>query len=196
MSEEPQKPYVPYPTGALRLLLRSPLQLYRLGLGNVVGLMPFMVLTTRGQRSGLPRHAVLEYRRHGSKYYALSVWGARPSWYQNLLSHPVVTLQIGNEEIAARAVPVTDAHEAARAVYRFRKNSPLYAELLARISSADHINLGTLMDVSGEFTVVRFDPLHTPPELEGIRATRWWVTALTAVIIGAGMVGWRVRHEN
>jgi deazaflavin-dependent oxidoreductase (nitroreductase family) len=196
MSEEPQKPYVPYPTGCWLVLLRLPLQLYALGLGNLVGLMPFMVLTTRGTRSGLARHAVLEYRRHGSKYYVLSMWGARPSWYQNLLSHPVVTLQLGGKEIAARAVPVTDAQEAARAVYRFRKNSLVYAELLARISSAEDINLGTLVDVSGEFTVVRFDPINTAPEISGIRPTRWWITAIVTAILGVGLVSWRQRHND
>lgn len=196
MQSDHEKPYVPYPSPFWRTVLRLPLHLYALGLGNLVGLMPFLVLTTKGQRSGLPRHAVLEYRRHGSKFYVLSVWGSRPSWYQNLLANPIVTLQFGGRQIAARATPVTDVQEIARAVYRFRKNSPFYAELLARISSAEEINLGTLVDISGEFTVVRFDPLQSEPALRGIEASRWWVTSIAIMGIALASIGWLWKRRH
>ncbi|MCB0020965.1 MAG: hypothetical protein KDE09_24385, partial [Anaerolineales bacterium] len=114
----------------------------------------------------------------------------------NLLANPIVTLQFGGRQIAARATPVTDVQEIARAVYRFRKNSPFYAELLARISSAEEINLGTLVDISGEFTVVRFDPLQSEPALKGIEASRWWVTSIAIMGIALASIGWLWKRRH
>ncbi|MGB1288645.1 MAG: nitroreductase/quinone reductase family protein, partial [Aggregatilineales bacterium] len=53
-----------------------PLYLHRIGLGIVFAPFPFIVLTTRGNRTGQARHVVLEWRRHGSRYYLVSVNGA------------------------------------------------------------------------------------------------------------------------
>jgi len=183
---------LPYPSGVLRLMLRLPLWLYRLGLGPLVGLIPFMVITTRGRRSGLPRHAILEYRQHGRKIYVVSGWGTHPNWYQNLLANPIVTLQTGGEELRARAVPIRDAQEALRALYMFRRRSPLYARLFARMSSAERIDLDTLVDVSAEFTVVRFDVLPEEPadDLPGVPPSHAWITALVSLGL-AVMALWR-----
>ena len=104
--------------------------------------------------------------------------------------------QKGGKQIAARATPVTDVQEIARAVYRFRKNSPFYAQLLARISSAEKINLGTLIDVSGEFTVVRFDPIKAEPELTGVEASRWWVTSIAIMTIALASIGWLWKRRH
>ena len=57
-------------------LFRAPLYLYQLGWGPMLNWIPLLILTTRGLDSGEPHHVVVEYRRHGSKYYVVSGWGA------------------------------------------------------------------------------------------------------------------------
>lgn len=52
---------LPYPShSALRSLFRLPILLYRLGLEPLVG-WGFMILTTTGRKSGLPRRTAIEY---------------------------------------------------------------------------------------------------------------------------------------
>jgi deazaflavin-dependent oxidoreductase (nitroreductase family) len=166
---------LPYPAGVLRWLARMPLYLYQLGLGWTILWIPVLVLTTRGRSSGQPRHVVLEWRRHGSKYYVVSAWGKRPHWYRNLLAAPMVTVQYGNRVFRARATPVQDPNEAARAVYMFRKNSPLYEVLFSRMVSVPTINFRTLSEVAGEFTVIRLDPEAGALDLPGVPQLPAWL---------------------
>lgn len=188
---------IPYPTGLLRWLLRFPLIMYRLGLGWMLGWIPFLVLTTRGRKTGLPRHAMLEWRRHGSKYYLLSGWGKRPNWVQNLIQEPIVTVQRGSLLFPARATVVTDPAEAMRALYMFRRNSPVYEYLLARMSSADTIDLRTLAEVAGEFTVVRLDPMAGRPKLEGVStANPFLLPVFLSFFVFAALIWRRFRQSR
>lgn len=166
---------IPYPAGVLRWLAQLPLYIYRLGLGWAIVWIPVLVLTTRGRKTGQPRHVVLEWRRHGSKYYVVSAWGNRPHWYRNLLASPIVTVQHGGRIFRARAVPVRDPNEAVRALYMFRKNSPLYEVLFSRMSSAPTINFRTLSEVAGEFTLIRLEPEAGARELPGVRQLPGWL---------------------
>src|SRR5689334_14087097 len=104
MIVEPDQPqFIPYPTGVLRLALRMPLTLFRLGLGDLLNALRLLILTTRGRKSAQPRHVAVEYRRHGSKIYMISGWGERPDWYQNMLADPLVTIQLGRHTLSALA---------------------------------------------------------------------------------------------
>lgn len=182
MQQNPSEIF-PYPTGILKFLVRLPIHLYRWGFGPLLGWLPFIVLTTRGRKSNLPRHVVLEYRRHGSKYYVVSGWGKRPHWYQNLLADPTVTIQYGGTTLSAQAVPVDNPAEAMKALYMFRRNSPIYEVILAMMSSADTIDMRTLTDVSDEFTVVRLEPNQNPVTLPGIETRNPWLAPLILIAL-------------
>lgn len=184
--------FIPYPTGFLRSISRFPLQLHRMGLGWMLTPLPFMILTTRGHVSGLPRHVMLEYRQHGSKIYIVSGWGARPHWYQNLVADPCVTVQTGKQDMRARASVVDDPQEALRALYLFRRSSPIYDVILASMSSADTIDLRTLTEVAGEFTVVRLNLDSEPAELQGIRPINNWIGPLLVLSGFALILRWIV----
>ena len=162
----------------MRYALQLPMLLHRIGLGSVMSLVPFIILTTRGRITGLPRHVVLEWRRHGSRYYLFSVRGTGAQWYKNLLIDPIVTVQNGARPIRAKATTVTDPAEALRALYMFRRHSPVYDYVLSSISSAEKIDFRTLTDVANEFTVVRLEPLPEPPALPGVKPVYRWVLAV------------------
>ncbi len=146
-------------------LLRAPIALYRLGWGPALGWLPLLIMTTKGRKTGLPRHVVIEYRRHGSKYYALSGFGGETDWYRNIQASPRVTIQHGGRIIDARAERVQDPAEALRALYMFSRNSWIYETLFARMTSAQAADLNTLADVVDEFTVLRLEPSGDEPEL-------------------------------
>jgi deazaflavin-dependent oxidoreductase (nitroreductase family) len=149
------------------------------------------VLTTRGRKSGLARHAILEYRRHGSKLYLVSAWGIQPHWYQNLIADPLVTVQMGTQEQKAVAHVVDNPGEALRALYMFQRTSPIYDLILASMSSADTIDLRTLKQVANEFTVIRLDLQTGTPPLGGVRPLNRWLGPLV-LFLGVALMVWMV----
>lgn len=184
MSEQSASvPFIPYPQGVLRSLLRFPLLLHRIGLGWVLGQFSIMVLTTRGRSSGLPRHTVLEFRRHGSKLYVISGWGTQTHWYRNLQHDPAVTVQIGSPEQAARATIVDDPAEALRALYMFQRTGPVYEAIIASMAQAGSGDLRTLKQIAPQFTVVRFDLTAGTPPLQGLRPTHRWVLPVMLIVL-------------
>ena len=146
-------------------LFRAPLYFYQLGWGSALDWIPLLVLTTKGRTSGLPRHVVVEYRRHGSKYYIFSGWGAEADWYRNIQRDAQVTIQHGDRVFDARAQRVEDPAEALRALYMFSRNSWIYETLFARMASAQAADLNALTEVVEEFTVLRLEPSGEEPAL-------------------------------
>ena len=182
---------LPYPQGISRILFRLPLYLYQAGLGWMLRPFPFIILTTKGRRTGQTRHAVLEYRRHGSKLYVVSGWGAKSHWYQNAMANADVTVQINGQEWQARATHVDDPAEALRALYMFKRSSPIYDVILANMSSASTIDLRSLKAVAKEFTIVRLDLIEGQPKLRGVQAKHVWVAPLI-LTLGMMILVWMV----
>jgi deazaflavin-dependent oxidoreductase (nitroreductase family) len=177
----------PYPAGLGRLMLKLPLALYRLGIGDVVNAAHIMVLVTRGRKSGQPRYTPIEYRRHGSKTYLVSAWGERPQWYQNLLAEPTVTVQQGRHVFSACASRVTNSGEALRVMHLFRRRAPVvYDALLARASEGTPINPRTLPDLTHQLVMVRLDPRPNSSELPELPVDYGWVMPF-ALIAGLGV---------
>jgi deazaflavin-dependent oxidoreductase (nitroreductase family) len=188
---------IPYPSGVARTLVRLPLVLYRLGLGSLVSLLPFAIVTTRGRKSGLPRPSVLEYRRHGTKHYVVSVWGQRTQWFQNLTVHPLVTVQKGREHFGAHASVVEDSGEALRVLYLFRKKAPIiYDALLARLSDKNTVNARTLPDISSQFVIVRLEPVTGEITPAPLPSDLSWVLRIAFVGLLAMMVVRLVRQRR
>ena len=70
-----------------------------------------LLLTTRGRKSGKLRRTALIYGRAGDRYLVVASNGGskqHPAWYLNLLSDPVVRVQVGAEVFSARARPAGD----------------------------------------------------------------------------------------
>ncbi|MBC6935928.1 MAG: nitroreductase family deazaflavin-dependent oxidoreductase [Chloroflexi bacterium] len=187
-------PAMPYPAGALKALLRAPLLLYRLGLGDLLNAIHIMVLVTRGRKSGQPRYTPIEYRRHGSKIYLVSGWGARPQWYKNLLDDPLAAVQMGSRLRSVRAQIVTDPAEALRALYLFRRTAPSRYDAVLSFVIESSVNARTLPNLSGQFTIVRLDLTPDEPPLPGISGSLAWLgplllvggVGLAALVIASG----------
>jgi deazaflavin-dependent oxidoreductase (nitroreductase family) len=79
---------------------------FRANGGNVQGWGPLILLTTRGAKSGQQRIYPLMSVPYGDNYIAVASKGGAPQnplWYNNLLAHPDVTVEVGNETFAATA---------------------------------------------------------------------------------------------
>lgn len=169
---------IPYPDGLLKIVMQMPLALFRLGLADVLNALHLLVLTTRGRKSGQPRHTAIEYRRHGSKIYLISGWGERPDWYQNLLTDPLATVQLGRKSFSALADPVDDPAEALRVVNLFRRNAPArYDAVLSRLIDSG-VNAQNLPEVSRQFTILRLSIIPDEPTLPGLQTDLMWLWPL------------------
>jgi deazaflavin-dependent oxidoreductase (nitroreductase family) len=91
-----------------RLLVPADRLVGRLTRGRVValGLLPSLLLTTTGRRSGQLRTTPLLYVRDGESFVVIgSNWGqaSHPAWSGNLLAHPHATVTVGGRVIPVRA---------------------------------------------------------------------------------------------
>ena len=83
--------------------------LYRVSggrLASTVGVVPTMLLTTTGRRSGRPRTTPVMYVPEGDRFVVSSenFGQQRPAaWPLNLAAHPRATVQVGSRQIACRA---------------------------------------------------------------------------------------------
>ena len=98
--------------------------------GKVKGWGPLMLLTTKGAKTGQPRIAPLMLGTDGDRLLAVASKGGHPKhpdWYLNLLAHPEVTVEVGEEKFVTTA-RVLSGEERERAFKRAVEVFPPYGE--------------------------------------------------------------------
>jgi len=68
----------------------------------------WVLLTTRGRRTGLPREVLLPCRRIGDTVVVFSAYGHRSDWTRNLLRDPRVDVTCNGQRVQARAELIDD----------------------------------------------------------------------------------------
>jgi deazaflavin-dependent oxidoreductase (nitroreductase family) len=99
-------------------------------MGGVWEGRPLLLLTTTGAKSGQPRTNPVMYLRDGDRLFVFgSKSGAptHPDWYHNLLAHPDVTVELGDQTFAAVAQPVT-GEERDRIYEKWAQMNPQFRE--------------------------------------------------------------------
>jgi deazaflavin-dependent oxidoreductase (nitroreductase family) len=84
--------------------------------GGGTGLVPTLLLTTVGRKSGRELTLPLIFGRSGPDYVVVASKGgapAHPAWYLNLEANPEVQLQVKAEKFTARAHTANAAERAA-----------------------------------------------------------------------------------
>lgn len=79
--------------------------------GHIWRGVPTLLLTTKGRKSGLRRRTALIYGQDGNRYVIVASKGGHPShplWYENLISEPLVELQIGAQVFSAHASAISE----------------------------------------------------------------------------------------
>ena len=70
------------------------------------GILPTLLLTTTGRKSGEPRALPLIYGTVGESYVVIASKGGMPThplWYRNLQARPECELMVGAKAVSARA---------------------------------------------------------------------------------------------
>jgi deazaflavin-dependent oxidoreductase (nitroreductase family) len=132
------------PQGLMRGLFRLPIWLFHWHLGWLL-MGRFLLLTTTGRKSGLPRQTVVEvlsYDRANDTYYVLAGFGERTDWLRNIEKTPQVTIHVGRRRFEALAERLSP-QEAAAKVLDYAHRNPLAIRVLPRL-------LGYRLDGSDE----------------------------------------------
>jgi deazaflavin-dependent oxidoreductase (nitroreductase family) len=93
-----------------------------------------ILVTTTGARSGKRRTTPLVYAEvEGRPVVVGSAGGSdrHPAWYHNLVAHPVVTVEVGNDRYVANAI-VLEEPERTVALLAIDARIPGFAELQAK----------------------------------------------------------------
>ncbi|GGQ30087.1 nitroreductase/quinone reductase family protein [Streptosporangium pseudovulgare] len=94
-----------------------------------------LLLTTTGARSGAEHTVPLGYVRHDDLLLVVASAGGaprHPAWYHNLLTHPMVRVEVGAETYWAIAVPA-EGEERDRLFEHAVRAAPGYADYQARV---------------------------------------------------------------
>ena len=98
------------------------------------GLLPTLLLTTTGRKSGEPRALPLIYGEAGKGYVVVASKGGMPQhpiWYLNLEANPDCELMVGARRVSARA-RVAEGEERERLWKRMAEIYPPYDEYRQR----------------------------------------------------------------
>src|ERR1700733_15713052 len=90
--------------------------LWDASLGGGQGMVPTLLLTTVGRKSGKVLTLPLIFGRSGPNYVVVASKGgapAHPAWYLNLQANPEVHVQVKAEKLKARAVTAGPEERAA-----------------------------------------------------------------------------------
>jgi deazaflavin-dependent oxidoreductase (nitroreductase family) len=161
---------LPYPSGLVKWLYKTPILLYRLGLGFVVGRL-FMVMTTVGRKSGKPRRTAIEFHEYKGRRYVFSAWGMKADWYRNIEANPYINIQTwrGAESVLARRIT---SHAELADAFAFAMANPSIRMVMK--SAGFGQTLEQFLAQKEHFTFVTFDPAdHFAPEPQ--RSDLAWV---------------------
>jgi deazaflavin-dependent oxidoreductase (nitroreductase family) len=175
-----------------RAFMRMPLLYWRLGLKPLLvraRLFRFLVLTTRGRRTGQARHTALAHFVLDGRMYIGAGWGERTQWYQNLLADPRVTVETRGPAFGAVARPVTD-DELRQLYFHARERTPLAAWKRSLDSWDIRDEVEDFVAKKGRIPFLRLDPSSDCP-LPPLRADLVWVWPVLAA--AAGGVYWLSR---
>ena len=88
-----------------------------------------LLLITTGAKSGQPRTAPLAFTRDGDRYVIIASKGGSPThpdWYHNVVHNPNVTVEVGGQAFAARAI-ITAGEERERLYANQASQMPNFA---------------------------------------------------------------------
>jgi len=161
-TKQPLTENLPYPSGrVMQMIYRSPIALYQLGLEPLVGRL-FMILTTTGCKSGLPRRTAIEFHQHDGRKYVMVGWTGS-DWYKNILANPLVTLQTAWGTERARAQRLTTMEDL-RGAWEVAEHSPIIRGILKLTG----LSWESFVAQQDRFIILTFDPTDepAPPPLE------------------------------
>ncbi len=122
-------PWVP---GHIEKYLTDPeaAHLWDASVGGVEKMLPTLLLTTKGRKSGEDRHSPLLYQEFNGRWVIIGSKGgfpAHPAWYLNLMANPEAEVRVGAKRAKVKARLAAGA-ERARYWASMRESYPPFEE--------------------------------------------------------------------
>jgi deazaflavin-dependent oxidoreductase (nitroreductase family) len=172
---------IPYPQNPIiKKVYRTPILLYRLGLGKWIG-KHILILTTLGRKTHQVRRTPVEYFRQDGRLYIISGFGKQPDWYRNLKANPHVTVQTDQGSLSALARGPRSEEEW-KAVLTYLKQSPISRFLMPEFR--DSLNCKGALNQIQSLPAVTFDPTDEPcpPAVEPDLVWAWPLILLALAV--------------
>ncbi|MGH2821392.1 MAG: nitroreductase family deazaflavin-dependent oxidoreductase [Actinomycetota bacterium] len=169
-------------------LARAPTLAWRLGLGALVG-GRFLILTTRGRKSGTPRHTMLGYIALEGRPHVFAVYGARSQWLRNAEVDPRVTIQTSAGVQSSTARRIVDPVELGELFERMQRRDAKSVRLYL-LSRGLPYERASFTSGDERVAIVTFTPTSepTPPPLEpDLR----WMWSLVPPLVAARAIARR-----
>ncbi len=102
--------------------------------GGVFAGMDLLLVTTKGAKTGKEIVIPVAYTKDADRFVIVASKGGAPTnpgWYYNLLAHPEVTVEVGNEKFHARATNIT-GDERERLFNQHAQKYPTFNEYKAK----------------------------------------------------------------
>lgn len=149
------------PRGLLRLALRAPIWLYRVGLGRLAG-HRLLYLAHQGRRTGARREVVVEIVRFdpaAPEAVVIAAWGKNPDWYRNLRANPAIEVRIGADRWLSPHDRLLDGPEVLRVLEDYRRAHPrAWRRLAPLLGFPVSLTDPRWPDIAGTVRAVAFTP--------------------------------------
>jgi deazaflavin-dependent oxidoreductase (nitroreductase family) len=156
------------PAGALRMLLRAPVWLYRAHLGLLAG-HRLAYIVHRGCKTGARRDVVAEVAHFDPdtpRFVVIAAWGRNPDWYRNLCAGPALEVRIGGRRWPHPAHHFPDATETQDIPLAYQRKHPrAWRRLAPLLGFPTHPDDPRWPEVSATVHAIGFTPDHSavPP---------------------------------
>ena len=168
-----------YPYGRLmKVFYKIPVLVWRMGWGFLLGRL-FIILTSFGRKSGLPRHTALEYNNYSGRMYVYSGYGKYSDWFRNIKTNPLITVQTNKGTFSMRARRVKTNGELADA-YSFIEQNPIMRTWVK--SRGQKIDRQFFIENKELFYLITFDPTEDETPIP-LLVDLWWVNFVLAAAI-------------
>ena len=189
---DPPQP-IPYPNNIIiKKLYQTPILLYRLGLGKLIGKY-ILILSTFGRKTGRIHRTPVEYFQDQDRLFVISGFGTAPDWFRNLQTDPHVTLNLGEEHRNMLAYKPQTKQEW-DGVLAYLKSSPV--SVLSNPGLIHQLDKPEIQQVIKTWPVLTFKPTQDPcpPPLEADLVWAWpFILILLAIKL---LVGWMIIHSE
>ena len=119
-----------------------------------------LILTTKGRRSGLPRHTPLQYELENSAIYVASARGCQADWVRNILVDSNVEVELEDLHFHAQSQVITDSTQISEFLeMRLRRHPLMMGAMMIFHGLPPRPNRDQLYELAVDLALVKLNPI-------------------------------------
>jgi deazaflavin-dependent oxidoreductase (nitroreductase family) len=155
------------PNALQKFFFKIPVWLHKMGFGGWEKLIgaQWMLITTRGRKSGKPRDTmvdVMDYDAATDTYYIEAAYGSRADWYRNIQASPLFEARVGKRKFRARAAALSN-EGAGEMMVQFFRRKPAYTRTVMAMVGMKFESEEELRALGSKVTLLAVEPETSSP---------------------------------